>query len=436
MSVSGFSASPTNSPVRLPSLGLPPPKLPTPSINPSIPMLTQRSDNIVIPSILPKSTVGGATLSPRIEPNTPVPSPSILSPPGPYPSIGAPVPSPSILSPPGPYSSVGTPFGQKPLVSSATLGSISPSVRNVSSPIAVNNKDIQFFRPDSVNQDIEKKLLDLGYMSIGTIKFKRDNEITAKYIKAIDNKGNMVLIALNIDSNIAVHPSDLTTVESVFAVSIPYSLRAAVFNAAGSQVSGVAFDCENGLCTMLTDPSNKKMKEVPYSIIERPSDKVALEANSVLGIPIVRMSDILENPTLTSKIISDATVKIRNEVLRSFTKDLESTDSSVKVTSDSTLGTLKSIQLAMNRLIIGLTRFEVERDKFDLNPAVDPVSKGKYDIIILNIKKRQNLLRKLLEIARSLESVRSTLNGVREYMGSIIKELDQNYIDVDKIIYT
>jgi hypothetical protein len=394
--IQGYSKSPVSSPIRIPSISNLPPRLST-VVPPSLPTL---NSNIRTPSIIPAPIFdqGKFNSSPgfqvtSLQPNI---------------SQGFQVASPNISLP------------------------VAPVSKSVS--VLEKSPQIQFNEVDS----IENKLLKLGYLALETIKYRKgNNELVAKYIKAIDeNRGNVVMIELNVDSNVLVQPSDLTTIESNMVVSIPSSLRHGILSEAGNEVAGVAFECREGFCISTHDTVTMKPSDKFIKIIEKPGDRVAVDEESILGIPIIRLSDIIENPTLAAEIISASTLRIRNAAIKSFHHDLDLTNK-VDTTLDAKIKiTMKAMNLAMNNILVGLERFEEARKVYDLNPPVTPMAKNEYSVIVLNIKKRQNMIRRLLMTTRKLEDKRNRMNILSKEMEDIITNLDANFKMADKAIYT
>lgn len=401
--ISGLSTSPTASPIRIPSISMLPPKI-SPIVQPSTPLFSQRMNPIVPPV------------------------PSVLS--GPSATVGPMVPSMNqfVLQPP-------VPSGPSiPLVPSTA---ISPVPVDLPIPLVPSpTTSVQFLPSNLMNQNIENKLLDLGYTPKETIIRKlSDSQREAKYIRAIDNRGNSVLIELNVESNIAVQPSDLTTVESSPVISIPYSIRSGIFEAAGKQISGVAYDCTSGICIMSNDPVTMKPVDKFLTIVEKPSARVALEQDSFLASPIIKLSDIIENPTLINNIVQTATENIRKAVLKAFSSDLDINQRSFDQLTSKVPNTLRAMSIAMTKIVTSLEVYEKARKVYDINPPVTQQAKNEYDLIVLNIRKRQDMIRRLLATTKSLELIRNKFNELSADMDNIIRDLDNNYTDVDKRLY-
>lgn len=414
--IPGFSGSPNTSPIRIPSLGPPPPKLSslnfasreTSTINPNL-FVVNTPLNVSTPLDLSTSRLSVSDIRPTISPN----GVSLV-----------PMVSPTVTKPIESMEPVKLSIPKSDFTTMETI-SIKP----------VNN-DVQFIQQGSTNQDIEKKLFDeLGYLPLGSIKYK-DGPLVVKYIEAIDHRGNMVLIDLNVDSNITVRPSDLTTIRGTNSISIPYAVRVGIHAAAGNKIAGTAYKCDDGMCVMLTDPSTLKPVDIHLTFVENPANRVVHIDDSYIAIPVIRMTDILENPTLVNEIVADSTLSIREKTKPLFIKDLQEMDNlGVKVNNE-----IKKNMNALNRALVDVTtsleRFERERKLYDLNPPSNKFAVDRYNLLVLNIKKRQNMFRSLIKKARDLSVEKAKLLSVITSLGSIMSDLNTNYYGVEKKMFT
>lgn len=406
--IPGFAGSPNSSPIRLPSLGPAPPKLSSLSFplrdTPSINISPQINPAIfAIPAVSPVSVVHSVPLAPATN------SLPMLSQ-GPIQLSNGLQVTPEI----------------RPMVQS-------PKIDTILRPPSSN---VQFVQPGLSNQDVEKKLLDLGYISFRNIKLRKGDQLEAKYILATDHRGNMVLIYLNIDSNIMVKPSDLTTMESANSVSIPYAIRVGIHSAAGNKIAGTAYLCDNGMCVMLTDPVSLKPTDNHLTFVEKPADKIAYIDDSPVAVPVVRMGDILENPTLVNEIVAESTLNIRDKSIPLFKKDIEDTDKLSTKSSNDIKTNMMALGRAMNDVLTSLVHFERDRKFYDLNPPTTKEAINRYNIIVLNIKKRQNMFRTLMKKSQDLEKQRSKLDEIIRDMNTNMNDLNTNYYGIDKKIFT
>lgn len=395
--IPGFAGSPNSSPIRLPSLGPSPPKLSSLSfpgnsvgaLNPAI--FNVQTNQVTQPSFSDLSISDVKPVTPSLQ------EPVKLS-----------IPSPKV------------------------------EVPSTIKPPSVNNQMIQEHLQSNhlVNSDIEKKLSDLGYSILRTIRYRNNDQLEAKYILAIDHRGNSVLIYLNVDGNITVQPSDLTTTEMISSVNIPYAVRSGIHSAAGNKIAGTAYVCDSGMCVMLTDPITLKPVDSHLTFVEKPANKVVYVDDSPLAIPVIRLSDILENPTLINEIVSESTLSIRKGSLPLFLKSVDQTDALGTEVGVEIKKNMLALKRAMSDVLVSLEKFEIDRKHYDLNPPTTKEAINRYNVIVLNIKKRQNMLRGLLKKSQELEKQRIKLEEFIKDMNSNMNDLNTNYYGVDKTVYT
>ena len=444
------------SPARVSPVVVPSPARVSPVVMPS----SARVSPVVVPSptrVSPVVVPSPARVSPVIVPRPVAVSPIAVTSPARVSPVGVPsldrvspvvVPSPARVSPvvvPSParvspiaISPVGISMeGARPIIVTPV---VQPSPVTVITPPktpVTPLSSLEFVQPGLVNQNIEKRLAELGYVSVETIKTTKPNgTVEAKYIKAIDKKGNSVYIELNIEANILVQASDLTTIESVSANKIPYSIKTGVFNAAGLMVNGVMFECKDGLCSVNSMPDGKGSKETVFTIVEKNTLRTGSEEDSPIPLPIVKLTDILENPTQTSLIIEESTMRIRNAVYNMYTQDLNSTVESSNIVHKKAIAALELMYMYMTQLVNSISQLERRRKEYDMAVILTENDIIKYDIIVYNIIKRRELMKQLLVDSKALSEYKVTFNTLKENFDIVINDLNSIYKGIDSIVYT
>ena len=293
-----------------------------------------------------------------------------------------------------------------------------PSPRNLEMPISpvLNSANInQQYLVNSLEDDILTRLKKYNYKPIETINIRTMMSKEAKYIKAIDQRGHYVAIELDLDSNILVQPSDLTTSESVEVVStIPQSVRMGLLAAAGKSVSGILTECKNGIC-ISSNNERGKPQESFLTIIEKPTDRSLLSTDSILAIPIIKLTDIIENPTLSLEITTKSTESLINASTMTFYQDIRTTNDTLRDFVDKSDKLLQSMQTNMNTIIISLSNYERLRSQYDVNIVPQNIK----DNVVSNITNHINIISKNLNAGKRLESIRNELNILTQDMISI-----------------
>ena len=304
----------------------------------------------------------------------------------------------------------------------------------ITTPVDV--KSLTFQTPGMADQTVEKKITELGFMPlVKTITRKPDGSVEARYIKAVDSLGNISYIQLNVDSNVSVHPSDLTTTESLETNNVPYAIKTGAIAAVGLDVSGVALECANGICTLSQDSPDRPRVESFLTYIEKPKTTVVVEEDSPVAYPIIRLSDVLENPTLVMLLVVKATTKLRWEAYQMSVRTLINADNVLKDTYDKGKITLRAINIALNHIMSSLNDLEDKRRAYELHPPSGPVETERYDLLIYNIKYRQDKLKELLLLERNVTMYVSAFNQLSMNFSEMQKELDDRFGGILGTIY-
>ena len=421
-----LSSSPQISPLRVPTTtGVVPSIIPT--VQPEKTSVIKPTP-IAIPSSVPTTSLTPrAKFSQQIYPTVPPVSSVVVSPVAPSGSGIVPIP---ISTASGPSA---VPAGPEvlsvPKVSPTVLPEV-PLKTTIST--VIDPKSISFKLPGLSDQTVEKSMNDLGFTPlVKTLTKKKDGTVEARYIKSVDSRGNISYVQLNVDSNVSVQPNDLTTVETVSASSTPYSLQNGIMTSVKMDVAGVAFECENGLCTLSRESPDMVPRESVLTYIEKPTDKVVVEGDSPIAYPIVKLSDILENPTLTMISIDKATKSIRAQTYTLYMREIANTEKVVSDTVMSAMALLTSMKNAMDILNRDLNKLEALRSQYDLNPPRSEEDVKKYDLLIHNIKIRQDKLKDLLNKSRQQREYIQALLQLKESFDSMNKQLINEFTGLE-----
>lgn len=166
----------------------------------------------------------------------------------------------------------------------------------------------------SDKQSVENVLRNYLYTPIAKIIVKTESGKSGEYIKALDPLGIIVFVQLNNSGYVTIEKSDLTMVKSATTNMIPYSIKRSNFDLVGPHSSGVAIECNKGVC-MIERSMTGREQETSYfftepvvdptlvvhgtaAIMERRGDSYIVD-DAMIARPIVSMRDIVANPVLT-----------------------------------------------------------------------------------------------------------------------------------------
>lgn len=180
---------------------------------------------------------------------------------------------------------------------------------------------------------VESELTNLGYDPVDRIVTEYDDpsantqtkQPMANYIKVVNRRGQIVYIYLDVDGHVCISPDEEILAETTNASLIPHSLKAGAFQSAGLEVCGVAFECINGLCTLIRD--DQSMEPLEQNFILKPEENDEDEPSILIGAspvayPIVKLSDVLANPKAVEQYTDQATRRIQNASYLNCQRDL------------------------------------------------------------------------------------------------------------------
>jgi len=190
---------------------------------------------------------------------------------------------------------------------------------------------VQFstYQGNAKNQDIEKALLERGFISTEKILTKdNDGNVVCRFIKARDSLGHALYIELDTTEKDGMGYLSVSDTDNVLTVSheasvVPYSLKVGSFEASSSSLYGVGFECDNQVCVMSRKDSSLEPIETVFTYSQNTGNDMGIQDRHPIPFPIVKLSEILTNPKAVSQNIASSHGRMRNIAFNSCMKDVE-----------------------------------------------------------------------------------------------------------------
>ena len=414
-SVSSVSQLPP-SPRSLPSVSsvsqLPPSPRPLSPVSSSVSGLPPSPRSL--PSV--SSSVSGLPPSPR--PLSPVSSSVSGLPPSPKPLSATPLPTnqsagrvPSLPSLPA-LSSMKLPLSEakvdKPLVNKPTS-----VVSNA--PSTVSFHDFNGMIEDSA---VEKTLTDSGYLPLDKILSKDDNDnLMCQYIKVIDATGRTAFVDLDCEGYVSVDPKDVHLMASSKDVSVvPYSVKMGTYECASNDVCGVAFECDNEVCTLKRTDNSLNPSESVFVHSKVNRQEHGLLSNHPVAYPIVSMSDIKANPAAVARGIKESHHRMRTAGFQQVERDTKELLAATTALEQQ-VSRFHNIQhLVANSLQSTTSQLEKIHENYKRSPPTTDSERTKLRSVHYNLRKRHDLV---IDDLRLAENVNDRTERIRELVGEI-----------------
>jgi len=277
--------------------------------------------------------------------------------------------------------------------------------------------------------NLENELLSYDYLPIEKIIIRdKTNGEKAKYLKALNKLGQTVFIDLDADTSVQLNHNDQIFVEST-KNTLSYSSKLGSMKSLDLDVCGVAFQCHNGICTLCRDHRSSIPIESSFTSVDNKLPKIGIINDNPIPYPIVRLSEIRENPFLVLKTINRATKKLRNisydECILSIKEtthiigDLSSTYKKFTHLQEVKFKSIsESIEILEKKLI------DIKHD--DLNGE----DKRLYKLLKYNIHLRNDRILDLLSICqdvyRIMNTDKSSIIGIIQYLTEIVDYLEHD----------
>ncbi len=244
------------------------------------------------------------------------------------------------------------------------------------------------------NQDVEKSLLDRGFIPTEKILTRDDNGIViCNYIKVRGKLGHAAYVELDCDYHdgmgfLTVNPEDEILTESKEASVIPYSLKVGTFEANNSDLYGVGFECDNSICVM----SRKDSSLSPVESVFINNNDMGILKKHPIPFPIVKMTDILANPDTVHKNISKGHSRMRNVAFNSCMKEVTDLKKYANELNVEIERFDKISSEVSNVLASTIDYLETVHDKYEKKGISTTKDKANLKAIRFNLNKRHDLV--------------------------------------------
>jgi hypothetical protein len=178
------------------------------------------------------------------------------------------------------------------------------------------------------NQNIEKALLDRGFISTEKILTRDDaGNVVCRFIKARDSLGHALYIELDTTEKDGMGYLSVSDADNILTISqeasvVPYSLKVGSFEASSSSLYGVGFECDNQVCVMSRKDDSLEPIETVFTHSQNTGNDMGIQDRHPIPFPIVKLSEILANPKTVSDNIASSHSRMRNIAFNSCMKDV------------------------------------------------------------------------------------------------------------------
>jgi uncharacterized coiled-coil DUF342 family protein len=200
---------------------------------------------------------------------------------------------------------------------------------------------------------------------------------------------------------------------------------------AGLDVCGVAFECNDSVCTLSRDVVDQTPKETTFVFSEKHVERAAIMDEDLVAVPIVKMSEIRANPELTLRNTDTATRRIRNASYKNVMAQLDSMKDSLKTLNESVESFDEVKNDVTNRLAKSLSTLENYNRNFMAKPIQSEEDRNTYRKLLYNLRRRNELFVTFLQYVRRVaeEIVKFAQNA--DEVKAITNELKEEFSQVD-----
>ena len=293
---------------------------------------------------------------------------------------------------------------------------------------------------ETPEEGIEHQLARLGYIVTAKILINgSDSGTEARFLEAINPRGQKVFIELDTEGFVAISPSDLTLIEGKHATVIPYSVKVGALECAQMNICGVAFVCANGLCTLQREMavgSGPNIYETNFIYTEKPAikDGTAKLGDRITPYPIVRLSEIVNSPEEMVRSVDTVTKRIRDTAYAGCKSDLAKTDDAITNLRKNFLAFKDAQEVASKRLATSFEELEKVYKQYEAYPPKTDEDIQNYRLLISNMKKRHELAVDLQYMCQQVSRAYSEISRLSKHYEEALNTLNKEFTGVEYVI--
>lgn len=273
------------------------------------------------------------------------------------------------------------------------------------------------------NDEIEMILKENKFTPLNRIMTKNGrDEINGKFIKVRSPSGAIALVDVNIDGVMAVTSEDIITtqMENSKALDIPLNLKIGSLDSIGNNVPGVAFECVNGICTIMKD-GNMRPEEKNFVKVSEIVEEQSIIDSSPFSIPIVRLSEIMANPRNVDRKITNAVNRIFEASYIKCKEDVIIMEHSIIRLSEEFKKIVTNLDVAFKNTKSTIQKLNIYNDEFNRHNHTDTNEILRHEKVVDELSARYELYQNLINICSvthnniyNIDTVANNMNQINE----------------------
>lgn len=287
-------------------------------------------------------------------------------------------------------------------------------------------KEIEIDEDQLIEKDLEKN----GYILIDRVMEKHENGDGCIYVKTINPNGHIVFVEMDVDGFIYNEKGSLMTKRIPSTQKndlVPLYSKISVMECVKSDVCGILFECQNGICTLTHKDQSTVPEEINFTTSFDNNDEITEIKQHPIAYPIVRMSEIKYNPVLTLNNVEICIRRLMNKAHKVLMEEQEKTYMFDNLLQKEVAIFKKKYQDVNRSLKYRMEEIESVHNKHVYNKYPTEKSKNDHKIIQKNIKLSNDLLIDLSHISHTFSSKQIQLKNIIDDIKTLNQQLDEHF---------
>jgi len=277
--------------------------------------------------------------------------------------------------------------------------------------------------------DVEVILSSNGYKLVDKVLTTDRGVYVCEYLKAINSRGQPVYIEADSDSYLKTSGNENALNLLSDQSNIPHSVKNGSLECAGTDVCGVVFECQDGVCVVKRCDRTLDPKEVVYAN----GDTFSYNDGGV-PYPVIRMSELESCPGQVSAGVDEATDRLIRSVLDSGAESISALSDPLEKIAQHHYKFYESYCKSYQKLLDTIKQVRDIADNYEKYPPTTREEIEKYKVVKKDLIKRYQLVYHLASMAEELNRRRADIMKLEQDLGQLTDEAERRFTGLDYIL--
>ena len=277
--------------------------------------------------------------------------------------------------------------------------------------------------PDADN--VDKLLKERKYRVVSRLMGKPSEAAprgSGHLVEVENSNGQKAFVELGPSHAMPVSSSDILLHETDEKMPIDVSEKNGLLSSLGMDISGLAFVCAKGICTLIRSEGPTEQLNYEYEGLSGVDESEA--ASMSIAYPVIRLADIVEDPDVVLRQTDKAIDQLRkSEITRQ-----KSEQERLKVALDNVKGNFQRFSDAYDKALLDL------KDSIRCLKIIEQDPEQDQNQVLYNMRNRHRLLDELVSIGQIINGQITDIEALSKRLEHLCKDINGKFANVNYML--